>query len=65
MSLTLAGVGEKTYIKLDDREDYISSWNIQEKTKCQKTKVKVPEKLNKPSDLGKYVCMWGTDDFLN
>ena len=47
-SLKLAGVGEKTYIKLDDREEYISSWNMQEKTKRQKNKGKGTGETERP-----------------
>ena len=50
-TLTLAGVGDKTYIKLDNREDYISSRNIQEKTKHQRTEQKVSEKFSEQDSI--------------
>ena len=64
-SLTLAGVGEKNYIKLDDREKYISSWNIQEKTKRQKTKENVPEKLNDQESIIQQINLVYSQRFLS
>ena len=50
-TLTLAGVGDKSYIKLNDREDYISSRNKQIKSKELRTQEKKREKLSEHESI--------------
>ena len=64
-TLTLAGVGDKTYIKLDNREDYISSRNIQEKTKHQRTEQKVSEKFSEQDSIIHQINLVYSDRFLS